>query len=377
MNKNIIKPTVLSYYFPNWHSDPRNDEWHGKGWTEWEVTKCTRPRFEGHRQPRVPLWGYEDESLPEAMEKKISAAADNGVDGFIFDWYWFEDGGYRLRCIDEGFLGAKNCNDVKFGIMWCNHDPAYVHPASKFFPHPVLLSGDLTIGALIKGTDYCIKNYMCRPNYLRNSKGELYFCFYMMDRLLKNLGGKEGLKCFIRDFRRRVSEAGLGELDISAIFESALKMGTDPESANKLAIELGIDSFTTHGRYIDDSLPFPHSDYEKCIAGDIANFEIKTNKAKLPYNINISCGFDSSPRTVQSDIHGQHGSFFSRIINNSTPELFEKCCRAARDFAYSGKMTGEYITIYSWNEWTEGGYLEPDTDYGYGFLEAIKRVFKG
>ena len=110
-----IKTMVLAYYFPNWHRDSRNDVWHGKGWTEWDVLQCARPRFEGHRQPRVPLWGYEDEALPAIMEKKISTAVNNGIDGFISDWYWFEDGGYRLRCIDEGFLGARNNEDAKFG----------------------------------------------------------------------------------------------------------------------------------------------------------------------------------------------------------------------------------------------------------------------
>ena len=73
---------VMAWYFPNWHPDPRNDAWHGKGWTEWEVAKCARPRFPGHEQPRVPLWGYEDESDPAVMEKKIDAALRHGIDGF-------------------------------------------------------------------------------------------------------------------------------------------------------------------------------------------------------------------------------------------------------------------------------------------------------
>lgn len=51
------KPLVCAYYFPNWHSNPRNDKWHGTGWTEWEVVKCARPRFSGHQQPKVPIWG--------------------------------------------------------------------------------------------------------------------------------------------------------------------------------------------------------------------------------------------------------------------------------------------------------------------------------
>jgi hypothetical protein len=35
------------------------------------------------------------------------------------------------------------------------------------------------------------------------------------------------------------------------------------------------------------------------------------------------------------------------------------------------------ITLNSWNEWTETSYLEPDDLYGYGYLEAVRRVFKG
>ena len=59
MSKNI---KVYSYYFPNWHVDPKNEKWHGTGWTEWEVVKKATPRFDGHQQPKVPVWGYEDEN---------------------------------------------------------------------------------------------------------------------------------------------------------------------------------------------------------------------------------------------------------------------------------------------------------------------------
>jgi hypothetical protein len=65
--------TITAYYWPNYHVDPRNEQWFGPGWTEWEITKYARPRFEGHNQPRVPLWGYEDESDPTVMARKIDA----------------------------------------------------------------------------------------------------------------------------------------------------------------------------------------------------------------------------------------------------------------------------------------------------------------
>ncbi|MCP4641009.1 MAG: family 78 glycoside hydrolase catalytic domain, partial [bacterium] len=75
--------TVACYYFPNYHPDARNAKIHGEGWDEWELVKAAKPRFDGHHQPNVPLWGYEDESDPAAMAKKIDAAADHGIDAFI------------------------------------------------------------------------------------------------------------------------------------------------------------------------------------------------------------------------------------------------------------------------------------------------------
>lgn len=87
----MTKPyEVAVYYFPNYHVDKRNEAWHGEGWTEWELVKRATPRFEGHDLPKVPLWGYTDEADPVDMAQKIDAAADHGVDTFIFDWYWYE-----------------------------------------------------------------------------------------------------------------------------------------------------------------------------------------------------------------------------------------------------------------------------------------------
>ena len=62
---------AAAYYFPNYHVDSRNELQHGTGWTEWELMKCATPRFEGHRQPRIPLWGYGDEADPAVMAVKI------------------------------------------------------------------------------------------------------------------------------------------------------------------------------------------------------------------------------------------------------------------------------------------------------------------
>ena len=98
--------TVASYYFPNYHVDPRNEAQHGTGWTEWELVRRGEPRFPGHDQPKTPLWGHEDESDPAVMARKIDAAADHGIDAFIFDWYYYDDGPFLERGIEKGFFDA-------------------------------------------------------------------------------------------------------------------------------------------------------------------------------------------------------------------------------------------------------------------------------
>ena len=104
--------TVAAYYFPNYHEDNRNASYHGNGWTEWELVKEAKPRYENHHQPNVPAWGYTDEADPVQMAQKIDAAADNGIDAFIFDWYMYEDGPFLDRGIDQGFLKAENTERI-------------------------------------------------------------------------------------------------------------------------------------------------------------------------------------------------------------------------------------------------------------------------
>ena len=62
---------IACYYFPNYHADARNARKHGAGWNEWALMRAARPRFPGHAQPKVPLWGYEDEADPAVFARKI------------------------------------------------------------------------------------------------------------------------------------------------------------------------------------------------------------------------------------------------------------------------------------------------------------------
>ena len=96
--------TVAAYYYPCEHPDPRWDKAKYPGFTEWDLVRKAKPRFPGHKQPKVPLWGYTDESDPKVMAQKIGTAADYGVNAFIFDWYYYDDGPYLQGALERGFL---------------------------------------------------------------------------------------------------------------------------------------------------------------------------------------------------------------------------------------------------------------------------------
>lgn len=368
------RPLIASYYFPNWHSDPRIEALHGKGWTEWRVARYATPRFPGHRQPKVPLWGYQDESKPEVMAQKISAASEYGIDAFIFDWYCFNDGPYRQRCLEEGFLNAPNCQDIKFALMWCNHNPIYAHPGSYWKPAEMNWIGeDITPETFRKWTSFCLENYMTRPNYLRVDGG-LYFSFWQPQKLFRYFGGEEAAAGLFREFRAKAATAGLGELNINAHCDC---WNSDPGLLEAYELRLkkaGFDSISDYGwNGIRDE--FPALDYGTWMRRALPLQKDKCERFTLPFSPVACPGWDCSPRTVQSDMFERRPYPFGTVIVDNTPEQFQQALNYVRELYDGGCSRSEMIQIPCWNEWTEGAYLEPDTQYGYGFLQAVRNVF--
>ena len=80
---------AVAYNFPNYHPSPNQEKYSGKGSTEWELLKRAKPMFEGHLQPKYPLWGYYNEADPAWAEQEIEAASSHGISAFAVDWYWY------------------------------------------------------------------------------------------------------------------------------------------------------------------------------------------------------------------------------------------------------------------------------------------------
>lgn len=373
---------IGAYYFPGFHPNQYNEKWHGKGWSEWELLKAAGPRFEGHQQPKVPLWGYEDESDPSVMEKKIDAAGRNNIGAFIFDWYWYEDGPMHERCLEEGYLNAGNTDQCKFAIMWANHGWAAMQPQGRGRPYYYQTDSRLSYGTFIKATDYIINRYFKHPSYWRPD-GRLYFSIYEMKELVEMFGSIENTRYALDNFRERVRKEGLGELNINIIHQDypilpGEKQFKEGENQNRYYQQLGFDSVTSYiwiHHYMDE-MDFPAAPYPVLREKMKADYEKFSDMLEAPYYPNITMGWDPSPRTVQSDVYENVGYPFTPTISGNTPGEFKKALVQAKDFVDAHPECRNIITVNAWNEWTESSYLEPDVVNGYQYLEAFKEVFQ-
>jgi hypothetical protein len=370
------KYQVGAYYFPGFHPDPRVSEDHGPGWTEWELLKRAEPKFPGHRQPKVPLWGYEDESKPDVFARKIDAAADHGLNHFLFDWYWY-NGPYLNGGLDSGYLQAPNNRRLKFALMWANHDWFDIQPAKLHGPGTLLHPGAVNRETFEALTDHVIERYFKHPSYW-TIDGKPYFSIYELYRLVDGLGGPEATRAALDRFRAKCTNAGFPGLHVNAVTWGVQILPGEQKIKNirQLVAVLGLDSVTSYVWIHHVKLPdFPQTPYAYALE-KMQNYWLEIGgEAGLPYFPNVTMGWDASPRTCQSDSFINRSYPFMPTLSNNTPAAFEAALNAARTHLDQNPSARRILTINAWNEWTEGSYLEPDAVNGMAYLDAIKRVF--
>ena len=367
---------IACYYFPNYHpNDKRNQEIHGAGWSEWELVKNARPRFLGHNQPKVPLWGYTDESDPSAMAEKIKAAADHGIDVFIFDWYWYDDGPFLERGLEEGFLKAGNNHRIKFALMWANCDWIDIFPYKRGQRREVLFPGKVSPTTFDAICDYVIEKYFKHPSHWMID-GKPYFSIYDLGEFVENFGSVEGARKAVDRFRKKTKAAGFVGLHFNAIVwgRTVLPGESEPADVRQVVRDLGFDSVSSYVWVHHVGLPQMETDYAYVQEKYFEYWEEARAKFDVPYYPNVTIGWDPSPRTHQDDEYGNFGYPFTNTIVNNAPERFEGALLATKS-RLDELAEHKILNINSWNEWTEGSYLEPDTVHGVGYLQAVKDVF--
>lgn len=353
---------IAAYIWPSCHDEPMSrDKLWPEGLGEWEIIQKGTPRFEGHYQPKVPLWGYEQDNDPKVMEKWIDAAVDHGVNVFIFDWYWYDQGPFLESCINDGFLKAKNNEKMYFYVMWANHDVKRNYWNVHRYKDDTSILWDAAVDwnnyKII--VDRVIKQYFKRPNYFKID-GKPVFSIFSLNKFIESFGSPEEARKALDYFRDETKKAGFPGLHIQ------LTAGGNPNDNLVKRIEtLGANSVTQY------NWGGPHpEDYIRWGVQAMERIKKWGEALSIPYFSNASIGWDDSPRFPAKgpkDI----------VHYNNSPESFAAFLQKAKEYCDSRPGQPKLITIFSWNEWVEGGYLLPDMKYGFGYLEAVKDVMSG
>ncbi len=376
----MTTPQVFAYYFPDWHADARNAGWFGESWTEWELVRAARPRFPGHRQPRVPTFGHFDEADPQQFDRQTELAAAHGVDGIFFDYYWYDDGPYLQRALDDGFLRSSLRSRLKFALMWANHPLVDIFPSqTPGEPGRQLKAGALDRAAFEAMARHVTAAYFSQPNYLVVD-GRPWLSVYELGSLVAGLGGVAATRDALGWFDDHVRASGFAGLHLDGVVWSlnelpAVTAGADPA---RTVIDLGFRSATSYVwiHHADVSgLGFPIMDWDEVRRLAFTAYEGYAAELSIPFHPNVTVGWDSSPRTAQG-VPFVNAGYPWKATADPEPAQFAAGLREALAFLDRHPSPYPMITINAWNEWSEGSALLPDTVRGTGYLEALRDTLR-
>ncbi len=363
------KYDVAAYVWPAYTgTEPRAYQFWPEKSGEWQTVNKAKRKFNGDTWPRKPLWGYVDEADPYIMQMQIDAAADHGVNVFIYDWYWYDRRPFLEQCLDNGFLKAQNNDRMKFYLMWANHDANDTWDIRLSGAGTVIWDGKVDLSEFERICDRLINKYFHLPNYYKIN-GQPVFMIYDLSNLINGLGGLENTKRALDWFREKVVASGFPGLHLqSALWgENALNIsGVDSSrgfSQKNAVFELGFDS-ASHYQYVH--FTNISRDYTELMPDVVKEWQRIQTDYHIPYFPHVTLGWDNNPRFKETLLG---------VMTGNTPSEIKKALRLAKDYVDAHPNQAPLITVNSWNEWTESSYLQPDSLYGYGYLEAVRDVF--
>jgi lipopolysaccharide biosynthesis protein len=361
---------AIALYLPQFHPIPENDEWWGKGFTEWINVVRAKPRLPGHNQPHLPAdLGFYDLRLPEARAAQAELAANHGIYGFCYYHYWFHGRQVLERPVNEIWKSGEP--DFPFCLCWANEPWSRRWDGSNaevLLEQRYSTSDDLAhIRALIP--------FFLDPRYIR-VMNRPFLAVYRASELPDPQRTAEL-------WRREAEGAGLKGLFLVRV-ESHNETG-DPR-------DIGFDSsldFAPRWSGLGRSQIFRRKWWHRHKLGTgeqvfrdnvVYEYEDLVKRAlaePLPEYPRIPCvcpGWDNSPRRKSGAV----------IFMNSTPNRYERWLReiVERQVARTGADGNSDISpeslvfINAWNEWAEGNHLEPCQKWGRAYLEATRRALR-
>lgn len=381
-----LNPKVIALYLPQFHPIPENDQWWGPGFTEWTNVAKARPLFKGHVQPKLPAdLGFYDLRLEETRIRQAELAHEAGIEGFCYYHYWFDGKQLLERPFNEVLSSGKP--DFPFCLCWANHTWS-----NKTWDRKSAIQGkSVLIEQTYPGKEDDIAHFMSILPALRDKRyiridGKPVFFLYDAFRhthvsewikTWRQLAEENGLPGLYLvgmtpstiTYRIRPSvnekERVLPDLESSAyIYDTILDMGFD--AVNSFGKRRG--EMLASGKYsaiitsIMRKIGIPvdqRFDYSKTVSGFFAPEDSRENVFPT-----ILPNWDRTPRAATYD----------GVYVGSTPEAFKKHVRAAFNLLKDKQPEHQIVLLKSWNEWGEGNYIEPDMEFGHGYLDALHDV---
>ncbi len=354
-----MKPKIFAFYLPQFYPFKENDEWWGKGFTEWTNVAKAKPLFPGHYQPKLPSdLSFYDLRLPETRGLQADLAKQYGIDAFCYYHYWFGDGKVLLNKPLEGVIALKK-PDFPFFVCWANHswyNKNWNSKAQGDKDKLLIEQKYLGLSDVEKQFNYLLPMFK-DPRYYK-LHGKLIFSIYKADsipylkdycELFNKLAVLNNLPGFY--FISNVQDQELLEHPFNKMMD-----------ANFLCLQKSLYGSYTKLRVLSHLSSFLHFPFQ-VISYKKASSKMICDKHKENHIIPVIMpNWDHSPRL------GYNGTIF----HNSTPALWGKLVKKTLEIISNKPDEDQIIMIKSWNEWAEGNYLEPDMKFGRQYLEVLK-----
>jgi len=346
----------IAFYLPQFHPIPENDEWWGKGFTEWRNVVQAKPLFRGHKQPHLPAdLGFYDLRLEETRIAQAQLAKEAGIEGFCYWHYWFGNGKQLLeRPFNEVLSSGKP--DFPFCLAWANH--SWERKLwDKNGNSEVLIEQKYPGEADYVNHFFAVLPAFKDKRYIRVNDKPLFVVY--------NPGGSPQMPEFISCWRRLAKENGLNGIFFvaqdadSRARDKNLAMGFDAiYNADKLNIHHHLSNIKKTWLYVKREWFHLPTVFEY---KDAINYMVTQECYERDVFPSIAPNFDHSPRSGRKSI----------ILKNSKPEYFKKVILKALEAVRDKPEEEQIIFLVSWNEWGEGNYLEPDLEFGMQYLDTL------
>lgn len=313
---------IAAYYFPGWDSPAK-----------WDPIQRVAPI-------RKPVLGWYDEANPEIVDWQIKWAVENGISVFLVDWYWVQ-GSQHLQHWLEAYSKSRYRDQLKISLMWANHNGPGTHSAEDW--------------AAV--SDHWIAEYFPMDSYYRmNGKPAVFV--WDTRAIREDLGGSDAVAAALAKSQEAAKAAGFEGIHIAALH------GDGNEAALAAEGYHGLTTYHEWGNAPGLAENPKRMTYEDLVATVPEAWRTKNEaRGALEFYPVVDTGWDARPW------HGNE----SQVISRRNPALFTRLLADAKVFAESAKTP--LIVLGPVNEWGEGSYIEPATEYGFQMLEAIRNVF--